>query len=79
MHTESNKRAPALYTLPEKAHLELVEMEAHLRLMARLAEPGTAASDAANRLHPHAMAWWFKRFRRDVRRVLDATNMLPNR
>jgi hypothetical protein len=67
------QRAPAVYVLPEKAHLELVEMREHLRLMARLAEPGTAASDHHNVLRAHAMAWWFKRVGRDIGRVLDAT------
>ena len=67
------KQAPAQYVLPEKAHLELVEMHEHLRLLERLAEPGTAASLWNTVLHPHAMAWWFKRLRRDVARVLRAT------
>ena len=71
------QHAPAMYALPEKAHLELVEMHEHLRLLERLAEPGTAASNCDNVLHPHAMSWWFKRLRRDVARVLKATHFSP--
>ena len=75
MHDASHpRRSPAVYVLPEKAHLELVEIRAHLRLMARLSEPGTAASDHDTLLHPHALAWWFKRFERDIGRVLKATH-----
>jgi hypothetical protein len=74
MHNASNpQRPPAVYVLPEKAHLELVELREHLRLMGRLAEPGTAASDHDNLLQPHALAWWFKRLRRDVDRILKST------
>ena len=71
------QKAPAMYALPEKAHLELVEMHEHLRLLERLAEPGTAASLWNTALHPHAMAWWFKRLRRDVARVLKSTHCSP--
>jgi hypothetical protein len=71
------KQAPAVYALPEKAHLELVEMHEHLGLLVRLAEPGTAASNCDTVLHPHAMSWWFKRFRRDIARVLKATHYSP--
>jgi hypothetical protein len=74
MHNASNpQRLPAVYVLPEKAHLELVEMRAHLRLMSRLAEPGTVASDHDNLLQPDAMAWWFKRLNRDIDRILKST------
>ena len=64
------QHAPVMYALPEKAHLELVEMHEHLGLLERLAEPGTAASNCNTVLHPHAMSWWFKRLRRDIARVL---------
>jgi hypothetical protein len=72
-HALSEQRPPAVYVLPEKAHLELVEMLEHLRLLSKLLEPGTNASAHDAVLKPHALAWWVKRLRRDVRRVLDAT------
>ena len=72
--SSEQRPAPVVYALPEKAHLELVEIHEHLRLLARLTEPGTAASDHDNLLRPTAMAWWFKRLRRDVRRILNSTH-----
>ena len=38
------QRPPAVFVLPEKSHLELVELREYMRVMGRLAEPGTAAS-----------------------------------
>jgi hypothetical protein len=65
------QRPPAVYVLPEKSHLALVELRDHMRLMGRLAEPGVAAFEPAVR--PHAFAWVFKRIGRDVERVLKST------
>ena len=74
MSDNSNpRRPPAVYALPERAHLELVELREHMRLMGRLAEPVTAASDHDHTLHPHALAWMCKRIGRDIGRVLKAT------
>ena len=70
--SSARHQTPVMYALPEKAHLELVEMHEHLGLLVRLAEPGTAASNCNTVLHPHAMSWWFKRLRRDIARVLKA-------
>ena len=67
------QRPPAVYVLPEKSHLELVELRDHMRLMGRLAEPGTSASADANAVRPHALAWVFKRIGRDVERILKST------
>ncbi|MGO4550084.1 XAC0095 family protein [Lysobacter sp. 2RAF19] len=68
------KRPPAVYALPEKAHLELVELREHMRVMGRLAEPGTEASSGYDKLlRSHSFAWIFKRIGRDITRVLDST------
>ena len=75
--SSARHQTPVMYALPEKAHLELVEMHEHLGLLVRLAEPGTAASNCNTVLHPHAMSWWFKRLRRDIARVLKATHYAP--
>jgi hypothetical protein len=58
--------APTVYVLPEQAHLALVQMRDHLRLLARLTETGTEASCHDNILRPDAMAWCFSRLARDL-------------
>lgn len=74
----SNSRArptttPAAWLLPEPAHLSLIQMRDHLRLLARLTDTGTAASDVAAKVTPDAMAWCFSRLARDLDDVIDAT------
>ena len=75
MQDESNtkRREPAVYALPEKSHFELVELRDYMRLMGRLAEPSSASYDDDKRLRPHAFAWVFKRIGRDVERVIKST------
>jgi hypothetical protein len=64
---------PAVYALPEHAHLELIQLRDHLRLMAQLTECGSNASRHDARLRPDALAWWFTRLARDVAGIVDAT------
>jgi hypothetical protein len=75
MHTDSTsqQREPTLFCIPEEAHFELVKLREHLRLMARLVEPGTAASDHDAILRPNAMSWLVTRLWRDVDEILQAT------
>jgi hypothetical protein len=75
----SNSRArptttPAAWLLPEPAHLSLIQMRDHLRLLARLTDTGTAASDATAKVTPDAMAWCFSRLARDLDDVIDAAH-----
>src|SRR4249919_2292070 len=67
------ERAPAVYALPEHAHVELVQLREHLRLMVQLTDVGTRASAHDARLRPDAMAWWFLRLSRDISAIVDAT------
>ena len=74
----SNSRArptttPAAWLLHEPAHLSLIQMRDHLRLLARLTDTGTAASDVTAKVTPDAMAWCFSRLARDLDDVIDAT------
>ncbi|MUV15503.1 XAC0095 family protein [Noviluteimonas gilva] len=65
--------APIVYTLPEYAHVELIQLRDHLRLMAQLTECGGNASRLDARLRPDALAWWFSRLSRDVGWIVAAT------
>ena len=64
---------PREYILPESAHLELIQLREHLRLLIQLTEAGTNASRHDTLLRPDALAWWFTRLGRDIDRVVDAT------
>ena len=66
-------RAPAVYALPEHAHVELVQLREHLRLMVHLTDVGTLASAHDARLRPDALAWWFQRLARDISAIVEAT------
>ncbi|MGO4550587.1 XAC0095 family protein [Lysobacter sp. 2RAF19] len=50
------------------------ELRDHLRLMGQLSESGTAASFDSSMVRPHALAWMFKRVKRDVERILKSTH-----
>ena len=65
--------APTVYALPEHAHVELIQLRDHLRLMAQLTEVGSNASRHDARLRPDALAWWFSRLSRDIDAVVNAT------
>ena len=64
--------APTVYVISEQAHLELIQLRDHLRLMAKLTQPGSNASRHDVLLHPHALAWWFSRMSKDVDDIVDA-------
>ncbi len=68
-----NERAPTVYALPEHAHVELVQLREHLRLMAQLTDVGTVASAYDARLRPDALAWWFLRLSRDIGAIVEST------
>ena len=65
--------APTVYVLPEQAHLALVQMRDHLRLLARLTDTGTEASRHDAVLRPDAMAWCFSRLARDLDDIVGVT------
>jgi hypothetical protein len=65
--------APTVLVLPESAHLDLIQIRDHLRLLARLTDTGTAASEHDNLLRPDSLAWWFSRLARDLEEIVDAT------
>jgi hypothetical protein len=65
--------APTVYVIPDHAHLALVQIRDHLRLLTRLTETGTEASAHDAHLRPDAMAWWFSRLSRDIDGILEET------
>ena len=65
--------APGFF-LPAAAHLSLIQMRDHLRLLARLTDTGTVASDLAARVAPDAMAWCFAHLARDLDAVIGAAD-----
>src|SRR4249919_358182 len=73
MPSRAHGLAPTVFALPEQAHLELIQIRDHLRLLTLLSETGTNASRHDALLHPHALAWWFSRLSRDIDAIVDAT------
>jgi hypothetical protein len=70
--SDTARHAPTVFVIPEEAHLELIKLREHLRLMTRLVEPGSGALHACL-LHPHALSFWFTTFWRTVDEYLQAT------
>lgn len=70
--SDTAHHAPTVFVVPEEAHLELIKLREHLRLMTRLVEPGSAALHECL-LHPHALSFWFTTFWRTVDEYLQAT------
>ena len=66
-------QSPTVLVLPESAHLDLVQMRDHLRLLAKLTDTGTAASDHDKLFRADSLAWWFTRLALDLGEILDAT------
>jgi hypothetical protein len=64
--------APTVYALPETAHVELIQIRDHLRLLTFLVDTGTNASRHDALLRPDALAWWFSRLSRDIDALVDA-------
>jgi hypothetical protein len=62
-----------VYFIPEKEFAELLQIRAHVQLMAQIIEPGNAQKRQALKLHPNGLAWWFERMGDDVARILEAT------
>ena len=66
--------APREYILPETAHLELIQLRDHLKLLVQLTDTGGNASRHDTLLRPDALAWWFSRLARDIDGIVDATS-----
>jgi hypothetical protein len=65
--------APNVFAIPEHAHVELIQMRDHLRLLAFLSASGSTASRHDATLQPDALAWWFSRLSRDIDEIVEAT------
>jgi len=72
--TRVAKPASPAVIIPQAAHLSLIQMRDHLRLLARLTDTGTVASALDARVAPDAMAWCFSRLARDLDAVIGAAS-----
>ncbi|MUV14572.1 XAC0095 family protein [Noviluteimonas gilva] len=70
---DDTRPAPTVYTIPEQAHIALVEMAYFLRMMAHLTEPGSKASDYEAKLRPTALSWCFSSLSKEIDTILGAT------
>jgi hypothetical protein len=70
--TRAQNPAPAVFVITEQAHLELIQIRDHLRLLAFLTDTGSNASRHDALLRPDALAWWFSRLSRDIDQIVDA-------
>ena len=66
--------APTVYTIPEQAHIALVEMAYFLRMMAHLTEPGSNASNHDAQLRPTALSWCFSSLSKEIDTILGSTH-----
>ena len=64
--TETPRRPFTVFAIPEEAHLALVQMGHHARLMAELTAIGTQASKHDARLRPDALSWNFSRMAKEL-------------
>lgn len=70
---DDTRPAPTVYTIPEQAHIALVEMAYFLRMMAHLTEPGSNASGRDAQLRPTALSWCFSSLSREIDTILGAS------
>ena len=66
-------REPTVFCIPEEAHLALIKLHEHLRMMSRLVEPGTVASEHDFILRPYALSWFMTQLWSDVGKILQTT------
>ena len=72
------RREPIVLVVSESAQLNLIQMRDHLRLLSKLTDTGTSASDVDNVFRADSLAWWFSRLARDLEEVIDGLDYVPN-
>ena len=73
--TLAQDSAATMFSMPEDAHVCLVEMRNHLRLLAMLTDPDGNTGRPEATFQAHALAWCFSRLERDVDAVVQATTV----
>lgn len=71
--TNTPHATPAVFAIPEHAHLALVQVKFFLSMMARLTEPGTNASRHDSQLRPDSLAWCFSSLSKEIDAIVGAT------
>ena len=71
--TNTPNTTPAVFAIPEHAHLSLVQVKFFLSMMARLTEPGTNASRHDAQLRPDSLAWCFSSLSKEIDAIVGAT------
>ncbi|UHQ19737.1 hypothetical protein LVB87_00775 [Lysobacter sp. KIS68-7] len=67
------QRAPTVFCIPEEAHIELIKLREFLRVMSRLVEPGTTASEHDFILRPHALSWLITQLWTELGKIVQTT------
>lgn len=71
--SDAPQRKRTVFAIPEEAHIELVQIRDHLRLMAQLTKVGGNASTVDPRLRPDSMAWCFSRLAMEVSDIVETS------
>lgn len=66
-------RPSTVFAIPEDAHLRLVQLGNHCRLMAQLTRTGGNASIVDARLRPDSMAWCFQQLAKETEAIVSAS------
>ena len=72
-HESDAPRAPSVFVASEEAHLELIKLRDHTRLLSRMADPNTVTMHACP-VHPRALAWSYATIARALDDYLQATH-----
>jgi len=72
VHTDT-PRPSTVFAIPEDAHLRLVQLGNHCRLMAQLTKTGGNASTTDRRLRPDSMAWCFQQLANEAEAIVSAS------
>ena len=66
-------RAPSVFVASEDAHLELIKLRDHTRLLSRMADPNTVTMHECP-VHPRALCWSYAAISRSLDEYLQATH-----
>ena len=70
--TRDPRDVPTVFVIPEVAHFDLMKLREHVRMMARLSEPGVVAPYGCV-VHPYAMHFSYMTIWRTLNESIDAT------
>ena len=71
--SDAPRRTATVFVASEEAHLELIKLRAHTRLMARVVDPNAVTLQECP-LHPMALCWSYATITRALDEYLAATH-----